>query len=78
MASRRNGTYPDNTEQAWLRDCLHDLRDYAQSKGLNVADAALRDAIVAVSLEADIATQLSVKDLINYGSSKMPSNSLDT
>ncbi len=52
------------SEKTWLRDALHDLRKYAQEKGLKEADDALRIAIIRVSLEADIPTGLSVSELI--------------
>lgn len=47
----------------WIRDTLHELRAHAQAQGLEEADDALRQTIIRVSLEADIPTLLSVRDL---------------
>lgn len=57
-------TCPQTGEKTWIRDCLHDLRDFAQAKGLRVADEALRTAIIKVSIEADIATLLPIEELV--------------
>lgn len=78
MPSRRTGSPIDGSERTWIRDGLHDLRDYAQARGLTAADAALRDAIVQVSLEAQIPTLLSVQDLIDSQTSETSSNALET
>lgn len=66
MPSRKVQVCPQAGHRTWIRDCLHDLRDYAQSEGLKEADTALRSAIIAVSKEAGIATLLSVEELIAY------------
>lgn len=64
MPSRKFQSCPQTGERTWIRDCLHDLRDYAQMKGLTEADRALRTAIIRVSNEIGVATLLSVDDLI--------------
>lgn len=66
MPSRKVARCPKTGEQTWIRDCLHDLRDYAQSKGLKATDAALRRAIIEASGEAGVATLLSVQDLVAH------------
>jgi hypothetical protein len=78
MPSCKRTTCPQTGARTWIRDCLHDLRDHAQSKGLMEADAALRDAIVRVSQEAGVATLLSVKDLLAYQASESPAKALET
>lgn len=50
----------------WIRDGLHELRQFAQQEGLAESDRALRDAIVRVSLEAGIATKLPIRDLVAH------------
>lgn len=65
MASRRIGSCPKTGERTWIRDCLHDLRDYAKSKELTEADRALRTAIIEVSVDAGIATLLPLEDIID-------------
>lgn len=66
LVSRRPTNDNDRSERTWIRDCLHDLRDYAQAQGLPEADSALRAAIVRVSEERGITSLLSVKDLLEY------------
>ena len=48
----------------WLRDALLELRESAKLEGLEASEEALRVAIIQVSLEQNIATLLSIKDLL--------------
>ena len=63
MKEHSRPTFDSESKRVWLRDCLHELRRFAKENNLAEADDALRQAIIRVSLEADIPTLLSVADL---------------
>lgn len=51
-------------KETWLRDALLEPKECARLEGLEKLEEALRVAIIQVSLEQNIATLLSIIDLI--------------
>lgn len=67
-----------NDQAIHIRDQIHLLRKLAQESQYTSTDKALVAAIVAVSLEADIQTNLRVKELLDYSESSLELNARET
>lgn len=61
-----------------IRDQIHSLRKLAQESDYPSTEKALVAAIIAVSLEAGIQTNLRVKELLDYSESSLELNARDT